>query len=883
MATPANRRKIAALGASLLALFVALATLNAFNTQLPTPATTQQIVIFTGLSIVAFLLFVAVLILLVRNVLKLYADQRSRVMGTRLRARMLWGAVLVSLIPIASMYAFSYLLLNRAVDRWFSQPATEMRDDSNNLGRELSNYTAANARAEADSIASALPEALPAAPPAQARTIPPVPASTHQPRRSIHASPHGPAHAAALSASRQYREAIYKVLRQHEITLQNGFAIVYHDGRVVASFQMPQRAGATAQVKTWLPDQAADQDSDESAKQAPTDPTDAAILATAQRNDQPVFSLDTTDYALGATAIKQGNTVVVGMPMPFGMAAIMTRLQKRAEAYSVLYSERRQIRDLYMLLLLMMTSLALFASSWLALHLSKQVTKPVEALADAMESIASGDYAHRVQESATEELGELVRSFNHMAADLEGSRRAVEHSTVQLSAANAALEARRSELETMLETIPNGVATLDADRRIVLANRALSEMMDPGGQSPFFGRAMEEVFPAEVVEVLDRLIKRSHRMGSASSEIEITAPVRASHDRFGGVMNLLATVALLEIPAATERTRREHQGYVLVLENATELLRAQKQSAWKEVARRVAHEIKNPLTPISLSAEQIRRHIDRLAHAIAGPESQPPGSKSPESQVPEPPSVAVIRRCSEVITSSVESMRSLVDQFAALAEFPTARPKPADLNTIVENSLALFAGRMQTIRIIRKMSPDLPLVMADPEALKRALGNLIDNAAEAMQQSLFRELRIYTGLLENGMVELTIADTGSGLTDEMRERLFLPYFSTKQRGTGLGLAIAAKIIQEHQGTIRAEKNEPAGAKFIVELRPASSLDSDADTSSPDTSSIASPFATTQNGSHSEPKFAEAQATVTPAPGTREVENDLASTVVRGAK
>jgi two-component system, NtrC family, nitrogen regulation sensor histidine kinase NtrY len=444
-----------------------------------------------------------------------------------------------------------------------------------------------------------------------------------------------------------------------------------------------------------------------------------------------------------------------------------------------------------------------------------------------------------------------------MAADLEDSRRAVEHSTVQLSAANTALETRRGELETMLETIPNGVATLDADRRIVLANRALSEMMDPGGQRPFYGRIMEEVFPAEVVEVLDRLIKRSHRMGSASSEIEIAG---TPNDKFGGTMNLLATVALLEIPATTERMRREHQGYVLVLENATELLRAQKQSAWKEVARRVAHEIKNPLTPISLSAEQIHRHINRLANNLA-------------DRTPEPPSIAVIRRCSEVITSSVESMRALVDQFAALAEFPTARPKPADLNTIVENSLALFAGRMQTIRIVRKMAPDLPLVMADPEALKRALGNLIDNAAEAMQQSLFRELCVCTNLLENGMVELTIADTGSGLTAEMRERLFLPYFSTKQRGTGLGLAIAAKIIQEHQGSIRAEKNEPAGAKFIVELRPASSLDIDSEASS----------AAMQNGNHADLKSAEAQVTMTPAPGTANVEDDLASTIARGPK
>jgi two-component system nitrogen regulation sensor histidine kinase NtrY len=861
MATPTNRRKlwIIALGASLLVLFVALAALNAFNTQLPKPATTQQIVVFTGLSIVAFLLFVTVLILLVRNVLKLYADQRSRVMGTRLRTRMLWGAVLVSLIPIASMYAFSYLLLNRAVDRWFSQPVTQMRDDSNNMAHELAGYTSANARAEADSIASALPDAPTPIPPAKAAAPSPVPASKQQPRRSIHAPSRGSsARAAALSASRLHREAINQVLRHHEITLQNGFAIVYHEGRVVASFQMPQRAGATAQVKTWLPDQVAEEDVD----QIPTDPNDAAILATAQRNDRPVFSLGTTDYALAATPVKQGNTVVVGLPMPFGMAATMINLQKNADAYWVLYSERRQIRDLYMLLLLMMTSLALFASCWLALHLSKQVTKPVEALADAMEAIASGDYAHRVKESATEELGELVRSFNHMAADLEGSRRAVEHSTVQLSAANTALEARRGELETMLETIPNGVATLDADRRIVLANRALSEMMDPGGQRPFYGRSMEEAFPPEVVDVLDRLINRSHRMGSASSEIEF-------HGSPSGSMNLLATVALLEMPATAERLRREHQGYVVVLENATELLRAQKQSAWKEVARRVAHEIKNPLTPISLSAEQIHRHINRLANSLA--------DRTPNSPA-EPPSIAVIRRCSEVITSSVESMRSLVDQFAALAEFPTARPKPADLNTIVENSLALFAGRMQSIQIVRKMTPDLPLVMADPEALKRALGNLIDNAAEAMQQSLFREIRIGTSLLENGMVELTIADTGSGLTDEMRERLFLPYFSTKQRGTGLGLAIAAKIIQEHKGTIRAEKNEPAGAKFIVELRPASSLDIDTDTSS-----TAGPFAATQNGSYPEPKSTGAQVTETPSPSAQEVDGNLASTIARGNK
>jgi len=790
MTTSEHRRKVLSivLGSCLLVLFAGLAALNGCNQKELTflnPATVGQVVVFSGLSAVAFLLFVAVLVLLVRNVLKLYADNSSRVMGKRLRTRMLWGAVLVSLIPISFMFAFSYDLMNRSVDRWFSQPVTQMRIDSTRMGLELSQYTAANARVEADSIAASLPAMK---------------------------SPGG-----RNRSSQETLSAILRVLRQHEITLQGGFAVVYHDSQAVAAFHVPDQTGTAAKVKPWLPDRSypndyADmtardgastgEDGDAAAKSHEGlqfgGPLDGAILAAAQRVDEPMFNLDNTDYALGTAALKEGGSVVVGLPVPTEMSNTMTHLRNAADDYWKLFRSRRMIRNTYIWLLLMMTSLALFATSWLALHLSKQVTKPVEALADAMEAIAAGDYAHRVKESAAEELDELVRSFNHMAADLEGSRRAVQESTIQLSRANATLEARRGELETMLQTIPNGVATLDTQRRVVLANRALSEMMDPGGQRPFLGSAMEEVFPAEVAEALDRLMKRSHRMGSASGELEMGA-------RGGGVLNLLATVALLETG------ERIHLGYVVVLENATELLQAQKQSAWKEVARRVAHEIKNPLTPISLSAEQIHRHINRMGDAM-------------EEQGAVSPSVAVIRRCSEVITSSVESMRGLVDQFAALAEFPTARPRPADLNTIVENSLAMFAGRLQSIRLVRKMGEALPLVMADPEALKRALGNLIDNAAEAMQESLLREMWVSTSLLESGMVELTIADTGSGLTDEMRERLFLPYFSTKQRGTGLGLAIAAKIIQEHEGTIRAEKNIPSGAKFIVELKAAPIVD-----------------------------------------------------------
>ena len=794
MTTSPKQRKIwiVSLIAGSLLLFLGFAALNGFSNFL-NPDTTAQIVVYTAISAVAFLLFVGVLLMLVRNVLKLYADQRSRVMGSRLRTRMLWGAVLISLLPISFMFCFSYLLMNRAVDRWFTQPVNQMRDDSTSLALTLSQYTNANARAEAEAIGAGLPSL---------------------------------ALTGDASSGLVNREAIERVLREHEITLQGGFAVVYRDTRAVAALNMPQRAGQPSSVKRWLPEQRPNSDGDsaqppqqdlQSEPLNPADTVDAAVLSTAQQADNPIFSLAGSDYALGlATIGKPGDTVehvIVGLPLPHGMSATLARLRTATDAYWTLYRGRRAYRSTYMILLLMMTALALFASSWLALHLSKQVTKPVEALADAMALIAAGDYGHRVQESATEELGDLVRSFNHMAQDLEGSRAQVQASTDLLSAANATLETRRSELETMLETIPNGVATIDAEGRIVLTNRALSEMLDPGGQRPFIGHNMAEVFPAEMMEALDRLMRRSHRMGSASAEMEMSI---TGH---GGTLNLLATIAVLEGNPARSAVAgiREHLGYVLVLENATELLRAQKQSAWKEVARRVAHEIKNPLTPISLSAEQIGRHIGRLETSLHNADL-------------ESPSIAVIRRCSEVISTSVESMRGLVDQFASLAQFPTAQPRPADLNTIVENSLALFAGRTQGIRIVRRMAKDLPLVLADPESMKRALGNLVDNAVEAMQGSLLREMCLETSLLDSGLIELTITDTGTGLTDEMRERLFLPYFSTKQRGTGLGLAIAAKIIQEHGGTIRAEKNEPAGAKFIVELRPATLSDPDPQTS-----------------------------------------------------
>ncbi len=836
----ATRRKftLAGLATALLLLLLALGSLNAFNIRVLHPGSTGALLLFTAVTVLIFLLLLALLLLLARNILKLYADQRSRVLGSRLRSRMIVGALLLSFAPTLFMFLFSYLLMNRSIDRWFSQPVAEMRDDSSRIALELSHYVAGNARAEAEALAHS----------------------------SSFSAVYDAGDPAGLTAQ----------MRSHRITLQGGFAVVYRDGEPAANYQLPVNAGP-AGVHVWLasPELAGSQsaaspsavpDRREAPAASGNDPAALAktILATAQRADEPILTLAGNEYALGSAPIGDDGIIVVALPMPSGLSAVVDDIGSDARQYWSVYRQRRTVRATYFLLLLLLTTLTFFASSWLALYLSKQITRPVEALADAMDEIAAGDYRQRISVSATEELGDLINSFNQMAADLEDSRSRAETSTEQLSAANRAIDERRHELELILETIPSGVVVLDTGRRILQVNRAFIDLCVPQATAldpahawghHLAGRQLEEVLPPELRDEVLRLERRAHRMGVAGAELEMRSAASlhgAGSDTHGGngsngsgmkaagpgaaepghgasngsglngsgtigaglngnglsangangvngsavpaMLSLSVTIAVLNL--GRDRSGRDRRGSILVVDDVSEVLQAQRQVAWKEVAQRVAHEIKNPLTPIALSAERIRRHVDKAA----------------------PDSPAIIRRCSDVILGSVESMRTLVDQFAALAEFPAAQPRPASLNAIVDSALALFHGRLQSITIESHLAPGLPAVMADPEGLKRAIANLIDNAAEAMQESLVRVLTLETRLSErSGMVELALSDTGPGLSPEVRERLFLPYFSTKQRGTGLGLVIAAKIIQDHQGTIRAEQRTPSGARFLIEL------------------------------------------------------------------
>ncbi len=714
-----RRALLIPLALGIVLLFGVVFSQQAFNLKQLRPDSAGQTLGLVALSALVFLLLVVLTFVLFRNLLKLYAERRLGVLGSRFRTRMMVGALVFSFAPAIVMFMFSYGLMNRSIDKWFSSPVNALHQGSGRVAALLTTSTGESARHTAMDIAES-PEIQ---------------------------------HAFETA---NYSGVLHE-FRRHQNTLQNGFAMAIRDDTAVASWNLP-RPWPT--LRQSLPD-----------------------LKKLQQSPEK-WEFQNTEYLVATAKAGQSGAILIGLPLPKDFTPTLEQINQDQHDYETLGHEAKRIRGLYMLLLTMLTVLVLFVATWSSLFVAKLVTRPVEALAVATREISLGHLGHRVEVSAADELGELVSSFNTMAGELESSRTKIDESARALKETNTELEQRRRHIETILESIPTGVLSLDPERHVTHSNVAFGRMFWPNGGAPVIGSTLREVFDDETASDLGAPVapRRPH-----------VCDRRAIRDPLG------KRQAQRERDGFIRAARKAAAGYVIVFEDFSDLLKAQREAAWREVARRVAHEIKNPLTPIALSAERIRRHLER-------------------GLVPDQASLKVIHDCAETITEAVQTVRSLVDEFSSLARFPAAQPRPADINDIVEGTLAMFNGRLDGIRVEKQLDANLPLAMADPEAIKRALANLIDNAAEAMQDSRVREIHITTSLLDGrDGLEIMIADTGHGINREVKEKLFLPYFSTKKRGTGLGLAIVRRIIDDHHGTIRVEENKPEGAKFLVEL------------------------------------------------------------------
>lgn len=679
-----RQRFLLAAGLILLGLSTALVVWQgSFSMGDLRPTTTSQAFLFWAVSTVVFLLTLVVGFLLFRSVIKLYLERRSSREGSRIKTKLVAGAIGLTVLPAFFLVLFSISVLNFNLDKWFSRPGEGIKAHliavSNAMDREIAHKAMT-----------------------QAYLI----ASSERVREG-------------LRQGTNLNAVIEPLCAEFGVT---DAAVLNKDER---------RLGLCGEAQSLIP-----------------------ILGT---------------RSLARIEVKNGDEllgfVVVPAQLPDDLAGRDQAIVRYLKEYDQLAIDRREWRGFYLQLMALLTLFILFIATWVATLLAKQISVPITTLLHAAGEVRKGNLRYRVEIPANDELASLVRGFNEMTQDLEAS--AFE------------LERRRQFMETILESIPTAVISVSQEGVIQRVNSAFRQMFP----NKLVERALrlEDLFGPEDTTELRYLMNRAGRSGQASRQWE------QFHE--GSARNISVTVASID--------RKPRAGYVIVLEDTTEILRAQKVAAWHEVARRVAHEIKNPLTPIALSADRVRRRIERLG--------------LPEEEA------RVIREAAETISREVDSVRTLVDEFAQFARLPAAQLRPMDLNDVVEDALMVFAGRLEDVNMELHLTSGLPPVALDRNQFKRVIINLVDNAVEAMEESAVKRIVVQTHRANGSGAELWISDSGCGVSAEDKVKLFVPYYSTKGRGSGLGLAIVNHILEEHRATIRVEDNEPAGTRFVIDL------------------------------------------------------------------
>jgi PAS domain S-box-containing protein len=494
-----------------------------------------------------------------------------------------------------------------------------------------------------------------------------------------------------------------------------------------------------------------------------------------------------------------GNRKLIVAPMRLSSSNLGDIITGSQSKYNDLVAKQRKVRLLGLSTLGLMTLLLLFAATWIAIHIARGIAKPIQALAEASNEIARGNLEHRVTTIADDELALLANSFNQMTAQLAENRRKIEAGATELRDKNLALEERRNYIETVLESLSTGVISLDENDRVTTINASAVEILKLGHVPPA-KTELAGIVTAEDRAVLERLLRRARRAGHAAEQTELGR--NSMPDAVSMPVALTAT--------ALRSSNGEGRGVVLVIEDLSELLSAQRAAAWSEVARRMAHEIKNPLTPIQLSAERIAKNFHRGSNGADGN-----GAAAQERERV----ASVVDECTTTITREVAGLKAMVDEFSRFARLPHARLESADLNEVVLQAVALYEDRLNDARMDVRLGQRLPPTMLDVEQLRRVFVNLIENALEALAVvDGERRITIATAYdPARGVVLAEVTDTGHGIPRSDFGRLFQPNFSTRERGTGLGLAIVQRIITDHSGRIRVAANHPRGAKFTIEL------------------------------------------------------------------
>jgi two-component system nitrogen regulation sensor histidine kinase NtrY len=698
-------------------------------------------VVLYALSAADLTMVVALVFVLARNIVKLLVERRRGLPFSRFRAKLVLALLGLTIIPSLLVLAVGGELIRTVMQNWFSAPVDQVLRSANEIGGIYYREHEAMMGEEADRIARQMPAA-----------------------------------AVAAGDVGTVRAAI-----AHEVT-QGGLGLVEIYRLPPGSTPVPLVAVESPSLPRGHTRGIADRL--------------AAKVAAGSRETRALDQLDVGELVRAGSLIRDAATKrPVGVVIASGylsgdLARNARRITEAYENYSQLLTLSRPLRGVYLSLFLMMTLMILVSATWTGLYLAKRITRPVQLLAAGAREIGAGRLDHRIEPETRDEFGSLVEAFNTMAGELAASQRKLERSRVDLERKNLQLDERRRYIETVLERIATGVVSVGADGRIETINAAAVRLLelDPA----VIGRSAAEVFAREDLTALRALLAKTQKASSesAAQEIALAREGRELH------LAAAATPLLGEDGSST--------GAVMVFDDVTPLIRTQRVAAWRDVARRLAHEIKNPLTPIQLCAERMRRQFT----------GAPPAARD------------LVEECTATIVGEVESLKALVDEFAQFARMPAPKAVPSDLNAVLTETLALYNGLFRETQIHKDFAAGLPAVRLDVEQVRRVVINLVDNAVEAMGGSGATARpngdppTIVVATRHdpaNGVVRITVADNGPGIPPADRDKLFMPYYSTKRRGSGLGLAIVRRIIAEHGGNIDVEDNVPGGTIFTIEL------------------------------------------------------------------
>ncbi len=690
----------------------------------------SSILIFALININVILLLL-LLFLTMRNLVKLLFERKKKIMGARIRTKLVLAFIILSLLPTIILFFVSVQFISTSIEYWYNLPVERSLRTSLEVAQDY--YT--RETEEVLGIGNNVSRLI-----------------TY--------------HGYILIAKKDELDKFINEKRmEHRLASIKVFSkglelkAVSQDDRIdLGPFKDPETEILTKSLEKG------------------TDVQDIQSLAHGDliSGIVPIFSRTESKAVVGAIALSKF--------IPGAFVNRLNAISRGLEKYSQLKMLKKPVKISHMIWLSIVTLLVVFSSVWFGFFLSKGITVPIQELAEGTNRIAMGDYDFFIDLEAEDEIGVLVNSFNRMTLDLKNSKKKLEETYEELLKSHMEIEQRRLYMEIVLANVAAGVVSADGSGKILTINKSAERMLNIKAED-IIGKNYREVIGREYVKAINGFLKEKSifRRGFMVRQIRLSVENKT--------LTLLVSLNVLR------DDRGKYLGLVAVFEDVSEIEKAQRMAAWREVARRIAHEVKNPLTPIQLSAQRLKK---RYGDKVARDDGQ------------------VFEECTNLIINQVEELKRLVNEFSSFARMPASNPTPNNINQIIEESIGLYKEAQANVKITFNDSTEVPIFKVDKEQMKRVMINLLDNAIAAIDGD--GEIVIDLSYdKEQEMVRIEVSDNGKGIPPEHKMRLFEPYFSTKEHGTGLGLTIASTIISDHNGFIRVQDNKPHGTKFVIEL------------------------------------------------------------------